>query len=162
MGEANFRLGQIDQARTFAGDLEGNYPDYLPAKLMQVQISLASGDAKAALQLASQLQDRLAKAAPDRDTSPQMLADIRVNTLIAHGSAALQLRDTKAARSDFLAAHDAAPGSADIYVKLASVALAENKFEEAATFYNSGLAIDGANFNSLRGLMRSFATQDDS
>ncbi|HYR75338.1 MAG TPA: tetratricopeptide repeat protein [Pyrinomonadaceae bacterium] len=160
MAEANLRLGQIDQARAFAGDLERNYPEYLPAKLMQVQINLASGDAKSALQLASQLQDRLAKAVPDRDTSPQMLADIRANTLIAHGSAALQLRDTKTARSDFLAAHDAAPGSADIYVKLATVALAENKVDEAITFYNNALAIDGANFNSLRGLISIYASQN--
>jgi tetratricopeptide (TPR) repeat protein len=159
MSEANFRLGQIDQARAFAGDLERNYPDYLPAKLMQVQINLAGGDAKAALQLASQLLDRLAKASPDRDTSPQMLADIRANTLIAHGSAALQLRDPKTARIDFLAAHDAVPGSADIYVKLASVALAENKVDEAITFYNNALAIDGAHFNSLRGLISIYASQ---
>ena len=61
---------QIDQARAFAGDLDRNYPDYLPAKLMQVQITLAGGDAKTALQLSSQLQDRLAKATPDRNTSP--------------------------------------------------------------------------------------------
>src|SRR5216683_2655452 len=46
MAEANFRLGQIDQARAFAGDLDRNYPDYLPAKLMQVQITLAGGDRK--------------------------------------------------------------------------------------------------------------------
>jgi tetratricopeptide (TPR) repeat protein len=160
MAEATFRLGQIDQARAFAGDLERNYPDYLPAKLMQVQISLASGDAKAALQSAAQLQERLAKAAPDRDTSPQMLADLRANALIAHGSAALQLRDTKTARADFLAAHDAAPQSADVYVKLASVALAENKIDEAIGFYNSALAVDGANFNSLRGLITIYAAQN--
>lgn len=159
MAEANFRLGQIDQARAFAGDLERNYPEYLPAKLMQVQINLAGGDVKAALQLASQLLDRLAKAAPDRDTSPQMLADIRANTLIAHGSAALQLRDTKTARADFLTAHDAVPGSADIYVKLASVSLVENKVDEAITCYNNALAIDGANFNSLRGLISIYASQ---
>src|SRR5437879_13791985 len=66
MAEANFRLGQVDQARVFAGDLERNYPDYLPAKLMQVQIDLASGDAKGTMQLAAQLQDRLDKAATDR------------------------------------------------------------------------------------------------
>jgi tetratricopeptide (TPR) repeat protein len=160
MAEANLRSGQIDQARAFAGDLERNYPDYLPAKLMQVQINLAGGDAKAALQLAAQLQDRLMKAAPDRDTSPQLLADLRANTLIAHGSAALQLRDTKTARADFLAAHDTAPGSADIYVHLASVALAENKVDEAITFYNNALAIDGANFNSLRGLISIYAGQN--
>src|SRR6266851_1066988 len=46
IAEANFRLGQIDQARSFAGDLERNYPDYLSGKLLQVQISLATGDAK--------------------------------------------------------------------------------------------------------------------
>src|SRR5437660_5551780 len=127
IAEANFRLGQIDQARVYAGDLDRNYPDYLPGKLMQVQINLAGGDAKNALQGASQLLDRIAKASPDRDTSPQMLADLRANTLIAHGSAALGLRDTKTARQDFMMAHDASPNSTDIYVNLAGVSLAENK-----------------------------------
>jgi tetratricopeptide (TPR) repeat protein len=160
MAEANFRLGQIDQARSFASDLERNYPDYLPGKLMQLQINLASGDAKSALQAASQLQERLAKAVPDRDTSPQMLADLRVNTIVAHGSAALQLRDTKTARQDFMMARDAAPHSTDVYVNLASVALAENKLDEAISFYNSALGIDGANFNSLRGLISIYAAQN--
>jgi len=160
MAEANFRLAQIDQARAFAGDLDRNYPDYLPGKLMQVQINLAGGDAKSALQLASQLQERLAKAAPDRDTSPQMLADLRANALVAHGSAALQLRDTKTARRDFLAAREAAPNSTDVYVNLASVALAENKPDEALTFYQSALSIDGANFNSLRGMISIYAGQN--
>ena len=41
MAQTNFNLGLIDQARVFAGDLERNYPDYLPAKFMQIQISLA-------------------------------------------------------------------------------------------------------------------------
>jgi tetratricopeptide (TPR) repeat protein len=160
MAEANFRLAQIDQARAFAGDLDRNYPDYLPGKLMQVQINLASGDAKSALQLASQLQERLAKAAPDRETSPQMLADLRANVLVAHGSAALQLRDTKTARRDFLAARDAAPNSTDVYVNLAAVALAENKPDEAITFYQSALVIDGTNFNSLRGMISIYAAQN--
>jgi tetratricopeptide (TPR) repeat protein len=160
MAEANFRLAQIDQARAFGNDLDRNYPDYLPGKLMLVQINLASGDAKAALQSASQLQERLAKASPDRDTSPQMLADLRANALVAHGSAALQLRDTKTARRDFLAARDAAPNSTDVYVNLASVALAENKPDEAITFYQSALAIDSTNFNSLRGMISIYAAQN--
>ncbi|HEX5834046.1 MAG TPA: tetratricopeptide repeat protein, partial [Pyrinomonadaceae bacterium] len=33
MAQANYSLGLVDQARAFAGDLERNYPDYLPAKL---------------------------------------------------------------------------------------------------------------------------------
>lgn len=160
IAEATFRLGQIDQARAFAGDLERNYPDYLPGKLMRVQIDLVSGDAKSALQGASQLQERLGKASPDRDLSPQMLADLRANTLVAHGSAALQLRDTRTARQDFLMARDAAPRSTDVYVDLASVALAENKLDEAISFYNSALGIDSANFNSLRGLISIYAAQN--
>ncbi len=159
IADANFRLGQMDQARSFAGDLERNYPDYLAGKLMLVRIELASGDAKSALQSATQLQERLAKASPDRDTSPQMLADLQANTMVAHGSAALQLRDTKTAHKDFLAALAAAPRSTDIYVNLASVALAENKADEAISFYNSALGIDSANFNSLRGLITIYAAQ---
>src|SRR5205807_1334015 len=142
MAEANFRLGQVDQARVFAGDLERNYPDYLPAKLMQVQIDLASGDAKGTMQLAAQLQDRLDKAAPDRDTSPQMLSEIKAKTLIAHGSAALQLRDTKTARKDFLAAHDIAPSSPEIdanylaaYSALAALFVNTNQQQRAIEEY---------------------------
>ena len=159
IAEANFRLGQIEQARVFAADLERNYPEYLPAKLMQVQINLASGDAKSALQSAKQLQERLAKAVPDRDTSPQMLIELRARTLIAHGSAALQLRDTKTARQAFMAARDMAPHSADIHVNLAVVALAEGKVDEGIGFYNNALTIDGAHFNALRGLTNLYAAQ---
>jgi tetratricopeptide (TPR) repeat protein len=108
----------------------------------------------------AQLLDRITKATPDRDTPPQMLADLRANSLVAHGSAALQLRDTKTARQDFMAAHDVAPNSTDIYVSLASVALLENKIDEAVGFYNSALAIDAANFNSLRGLISIYASRN--
>ena len=160
MAEANFRSGQIDQARVFVGDLERNYPDYLPAKLMQAQINLSSGDAKSAQQTAAQLLDRINKATPDREVTPQMLADLRANTLVVHGSASLQLRDTRTARADFMTAHEAAPKSADIYVNLAGVALAENKADEAIGFYNSALNVDSANFNSLRGLITIYATRN--
>jgi tetratricopeptide (TPR) repeat protein len=159
MAEAQFRLGQMDQVRAFAGDLERNYPDYLPGKLMQVQMNIAAGDLKTALNLSHQLLDRLAKAVPDRETSPQMLAELRVKTLIAHGSCALQLRDTKTARQDFLAAHDAAPNSTEPFIDLANVSLTEGKADEAINFYNSALAIDGANFSALRGLINLYATQ---
>src|SRR5262249_22823277 len=160
MAEANFRAGQIDQARVYAGELDRNYPNYLPAKLMQAQIGLVTGDPKAALQTSALLLDRIAKATPDRDMSPQMLADLRANALVTHGSAALQLRDTKTARQDFTMAHDASPRSTDVLVNLAAVALAENKTEGAVTFYNNALSIDSANFNSLRGLINIYAAHN--
>ena len=159
MAEANFRLGQIEQARVFAADLERNYPDYLAAKLMQVQINMAGGDVKTAMQQATQLLDRLSKAAPDRDNSPQMLAELKTKTLIAHGSAALQMGDTKTARQDFMSARDAAPNNADIYVNLAVVALAEGKTDEAIGSYNNALTLDSAHFNALRGLINIYASQ---
>jgi len=159
MAEAQMRLGQMDQVRAFAGDLERNYPDYLPGKLMQVQVNLTTGDPKSALNLSRQLLDRVAAAAPDRETSPQMIAELRVKTLLAHGTAALQLRDTKTARQDFAAARDAAPGNTDPYINLAGVSLAENKVDEAINSYNSALAVEGANFNALRGLINIYVTQ---
>ena len=160
MAQATFSLGQVDQARTFAADLERNYPDYLPAKLMQVQLNLATGDAKTALRLSSELIERLSKAAPDRETSPQMLAGISSRAYIARGSAKVQLGDKDGARQDFSAARDIAPKDTDAYVNLAVVSLLDQKPDEAAGFYEDALAADPVNFNALSGLMELYARQN--
>src|SRR5882672_2404700 len=161
MAQANFNLGYIDQARAFAGDLERNYPDYLPAKLMQVQISLAQGDAKAAQRLSSELIDRLNQTAPDRLSSPQMLAEIRSKAYISRGAATLEQGNTVNARKDFMMARDAAPRDTYPYISLAGVALAENKTEEAAGFYENALSIESTNFNALSGLIRLYAHRNE-
>ncbi|MBD0326141.1 MAG: tetratricopeptide repeat protein, partial [Pyrinomonadaceae bacterium] len=62
MADANYRIRQLDMARSYAADLDKYYPDWLPAKLMQVQINLESGDAKNALRLGNELIDRLSKS----------------------------------------------------------------------------------------------------
>ena len=159
MAQATFSLGQFEQARAFAGDLERNFPDYLPAKLMQVQFSLATGDTKSTIRLASDLIDRLGKATPDRETSPQMLAGIGSRAYIARGSARIQAGDIVGARQDFMAAHDAAPSDPDAYVNLAAVALLERKPDEATAFYENALAIDPVNFSALSGLMELLTRQ---
>jgi tetratricopeptide (TPR) repeat protein len=156
MAQANFSLGLVDQARAFAGDLERNYPDYLPVKLMQVQISLTSGDPKSALRLASDLIARLSKSGPDRETSPQMLAGLNAKARIARGTAELQLGDTKAARQDFVDASISAPTDTDAYVDLAVASLIENKPDDAIGFYEKALSIDPVNFNALSGLIDLF------
>ena len=161
MAQANFNLGNMDQARGFAGDLERNYPDYLPAKLMQAQISLASGDSKSAQRLSSELIERLAQTAPDRQNSPQMLAEIRAKAFLARGAAELDQRNTKAARQDFMMARDAAPGDTYPHISLAGVALAEGNGDEAAAFYENALAVDSTNFNALSGLIRLYARNND-
>jgi tetratricopeptide (TPR) repeat protein len=161
MAQANFNLGNMDQARAFAGDLERNYPDYLPAKLMQAQISLASGDAKAAQRLASELIARLEQTAPDRQNSPQMLAELRAKAFLARGSAELKQGSTAAARKDFLMARDAAPSDTYAHITLASVALAENKTDEAVGFYENALSIESTNFNALSGLIRLHARNNE-
>ena len=161
MAQANFNLGNMDQARAFAGDLERNYPDYLPAKLMQTQISLASGDTKATQRLSTELLDRLAQTAPDRQSSPQMLAEIRAKAFLSRGSATLEQGNTQAARQDFMMARDAAPRDTYAYISLAGVSLAENKADEAAGFYENALAIESTNFNALSGLIRLYAHQNE-
>ncbi len=126
LAQANFSLGLVDQARAFAGDLERNYPDYLPAKLIQVLISLAASDPKTALRLSSDLLDRLGKSGPDRETSPQLLSGLKAKAHMARGTAEIQLGDVKAARQDFTEASVIAPNDTDAYVSLAVVSLVEN------------------------------------
>ncbi|MEP6743728.1 MAG: tetratricopeptide repeat protein [bacterium] len=161
MAQANFNLGNLDQSRAFAGDLERYYPDYLPAKLMQVQISLASGDVKSASRLSTELIDRANQTAPDRNSSPQMLAEIKAKAYISRGSASLQQGNAEAARKDFMAARDVAPGDTYPLISLATVALADNKPDEAVGFYENALAIDGTNFNALSGLIRLYASKGE-
>jgi tetratricopeptide (TPR) repeat protein len=163
MAQTNFNLGLIDQARAFAGDLEKKYPDYLPAKLMQVQINLAAGDPKTAISLASDLLTKLSKAAPDRDNSAQLLAEIHEKTLLARGSGQLQLTppNLAAARQDFTAARDVAPNDPNVYNSLAQVSTLENKPDDAVGLYESALKIDGTNFNALNGLISLYGRRNE-
>jgi tetratricopeptide (TPR) repeat protein len=160
MAQTNLNLGLLDQARVFAGDLERNYPDFLPGKLMQVQMSLWSGDAKGALRLSTELLESLSKTGPDRENSPQLLAEMRARTLMARGTAQTQLGNGAAARQDFLAAREAAPGNTDAYVNLAALALRDNKPDEAVAFYESALSISSTNFNALNGLIQLYSRSD--
>ena len=159
MAQTNFNLGVLDQARTFAADLEKNYPDYLPAKLMQVQLSIAGSDPKVAVSSASVLIDRLSKTAPDRENSPQLLAEMRAKTYMARGSALAQLRNMAAARQDFEVARQAAPNETEAYNNLAAVSQFENKSDEAIGFYQSALKIRATDFNALNGLINLYAAK---
>jgi len=160
MAEANFRSGQIEQARTFAAELERDYPNYLPAKLMQIQVNLATNDPKRALSLASDLIDRLGKTNPDAETSLQLLSELRAKALTARGSAQLRLGNTQGARQDLAAARDMAPNAPSSYVNLAAVALAENKSDEASGLYERALTIDNINFDALNGLINVYGKQN--
>lgn len=153
MAQMNFQLGLIDQARTFAADLEKNYPDYLPARLMQLQLTLGAGDNRGAITQANDLLTRLDKAAPDRDNSPQLLAQIREKTLLVRGTAQLQLRNVPAARQDFEFARTIAPNDPVVYNSLALTSLAENSAQDAITFFETALKVDATNFDALNGLI---------
>jgi len=157
MAQVNFSLGLIDQARAFAADLEKNYPDYLPAKLMQLQITLSAGDNKGATTLANELITRLDKTAPDRDNSPQLLTEIREKTLLTRGTAQLQLKNIPAARKDFETAKEIAPRDPVVYNSLALVSIAENKQEDAISAFESALNVDATNFDALNGLITLYA-----
>ena len=157
MSQANLSLGLLDQARAFAADLERNYPDYLPAKLTQVQINLASGDSKTVVTLASDLLNRLSKAAPDRDQSPQLIAEINEKALLARGTAQLQLKNLSAARQDFDTARQIRPSDPTVYNNLALVSVAENKPQDAMAEFENALKVDATNFVALGGIITQYA-----
>jgi tetratricopeptide (TPR) repeat protein len=157
MAQTNFNLGLMDQARAFAGDLEKNYPDYLPAKLMKLQVALGSGDPRTASSLAGELLDRIGKATPDRDNSPQLLAEIRQKTLLARGTAQMQIGNAVAAKADFEAARDASPNDPTAYNNLAIVALSQKKNDEAVANWENALKLDSVNFTALSGMIGMYA-----
>jgi tetratricopeptide (TPR) repeat protein len=157
MSQVNFNMGLLDQARSYAAELEKNYPDYLPAKLLQVQINVTGGDPKAALRQATDLLDRAGKTAPDRDNTPQMIAEIRARTYVARAIAQGQLHNFPAARADLLAAREIAPNQPDIYNNLAGLSLAEEKPEDALAAYENALSIDSTNFAALGGVINVYA-----
>ncbi|MFN2531058.1 MAG: tetratricopeptide repeat protein [Pyrinomonadaceae bacterium] len=158
MAQTTLNLGWSDQARSFASDLERNYPDYLPAKLLQIQISLLSGDAKGAATQATSLLERLAKTAPDRDNSPQLLGELSEKTFLARGTANAQLKNIAAARQDFEQAKQVAPTDPTVYINLATLSVAEKKIADAIDLYETALKNDAVNFSALNGLVNIWAT----
>src|SRR5215216_132775 len=157
MAQFNSRLGFMDQARAFAADLEKKYPDYLPAKLMQLQFMLVGGDQKGAVALANDLLSRLDKAAPDSENSPQLLAELREKTYLTRGAAQLQLKNIAEARQDFENAKQIAPKDPLVYNSLAFVSLAENKAQDAISSFENALSVDATNFDALNGLITLYA-----
>ncbi|HEX8290854.1 MAG TPA: tetratricopeptide repeat protein [Pyrinomonadaceae bacterium] len=158
MADALYRDGQLEQARARAGELERYYQDFLPAKLIQVQIGLDSGDAEGSKRAADDLLKRLQGAAPSGDMTPQLLADVKTNALLLRGKAALRLAaqtpaQLGAARADFEAARAASPNSPVPHVNLADAAAAERKWDEAWQHLDHALALDRANLEALTALI---------
>ena len=161
MAQMYFTMGQLDQARTFAADLEKNYPEYLPAKLMQLQLTLGTGDNKNAISLSNDLLARLDKTAPDRDNSPQLLAQIAEKAYLVRGTAQLQLKNVAAARQDFELARSIVPGDPVVYNSLALAAIADNNAQDAITSFETALKVDATNFDALNGLITLYAKNQE-
>jgi tetratricopeptide (TPR) repeat protein len=160
MAQNNYNLGLIDQSRAFASDLEKNYPDYLPAKLMQLQLTMAGGkpsDYTAAIALATDLIGRVDKTAPDRENSPQILAEVREKALLTRGTAQLQLKNIPAARQDYELAKGIAERDPVVHNSLALVSLAENNQQDAISSFENALNVDATNFDALNGLVTLYA-----
>ena len=163
MSDALYRDGQFEQARARAGELERYYQDFLPAKLLQIQINLDSGDYDSARRMADDLLKRLAETAPNGEQTPQLLADVKNNALLLRGKANLRLgqgasgadasRLITVARADFEAARSSMPNSPLVYVNLADAAAGENKADEAQQQLDRALSIDRTNFQALTALI---------
>ena len=162
MAQANLNLGDLDKARSFAGELERNYPDFIPAKAMTLQVTMNSGgSAKTVIALATDLINRLSKTAPDRDISAAQLADLQERTYLARGAAEIQDKNFAAARQDFETARQMSPGDPNIYNNLAFAALAENKPQDAIAAFENALNVDATNFIALDGLITQYARTKD-
>lgn len=157
LAQYNFSLGMMDQARSFAAELEKNHPDYLPARLMQIQLALAGGDQKGVTSQATDLLARLDKASPDSVNSAQLLREIREKAFLTRGTAQLQLRNHAEARKDYESARDTNPNDPVVYNSLALVSLAENKPADAINYFETALKVDGTNFDAINGLITLYA-----
>lgn len=158
MSDALYRDGQLEQARARAGELERYYQDFLPAKLLQIQIGLDSGDAEGSKRGADELLAKLKDAAPSGELTPQLLADVKTNAYLLRGKATLRLSaqmpaQVAAARADFEAARQSAPNSPLPYVNLADAAAAERKWDEAWQQLDRALALDPTSFQALTALI---------
>lgn len=161
MAQANVNLGDVDKARSFAGELERNYPDFVPAKAMSLQVTLMGGNSKAVIAQATDLLGRLSKATPDRDISAAQLNELTERTYLARGAAQVQEKNFTAARQDFETARQMAPGDPNIYNSLAFAATAENKQDDAIAAYENALSVDATNFIALDGLTRQYASRKE-
>ncbi|HEX6715647.1 MAG TPA: tetratricopeptide repeat protein [Pyrinomonadaceae bacterium] len=164
MAQVNYNLGLVDQAHAFASELDKNYPDYLPGKLMQLQLTMAGGKPKdftSAISLATDLLARLDKTAPDRENSPQLIAEIREKTLLARGNAQLQLKNIADARKDFEMAKQIAPKDPVVYNSLAAVSYKENNLPDVVTSFETALSVDATNFDALNGLIAIYSKMND-
>jgi tetratricopeptide (TPR) repeat protein len=153
MSDALYRDGQLEQARSRAGELERYYQDFLPAKILQIQIGLDSGDTEGAKRAADDLLKRLQDSAPSGDLTPQLLADVKTNGYLLRGKASLRLGQAAAARADFDSARQIAPNSPQPYVNLADAAAAEQKLDEAWQQLDRALSLDRTNFQALTALI---------
>ncbi|MDQ3917175.1 MAG: tetratricopeptide repeat protein, partial [Acidobacteriota bacterium] len=166
MADALYRDGQLEQARARAAELERYYVDtqeFLPAKLLQIQISLDSGDFDGAKRMADDLAARLKDKTPSGELTPQLLADMKTNVFILRGKANLGLgqrasgadvsKFIAAARADFEQARQHAPNSPMPYVNLADAAAAEKKSDEAQQQIERALSLDRTNFQALTALI---------
>ena len=153
MAQYKMNLGLVDEARAFASELDKNYPNYLPGKLIQLQLALESGEQQAAIASATDLLSRVDKTAPDADNTAAMLREVRMKSYVARGTAQLQLKNAAAARKDFEAARDTNPNDPVVYNTLALVLLSENKPQDAISSLETALKVDATNFDALNGLI---------
>ncbi len=160
LAEARFRIGQIDQARAAAAELERQYPSYFSGKLIGAQISFAAGDTKNALRLGNEMVEMLKNANANGETSPQGLEELRARALSVRGLALLKSGNTQSAREDLTEAQKKAPNSVTSYTNLARLALAEKKADEAVQNYEQALKLDKKNYDAFSGLVSAYAMQN--
>ncbi len=154
---AHYRIGQMEQANTYTNELEQRFPDDLAGKLMRLQLKLSHGNTQETLAAVTKLMEKIDDAAKQGTLTPQAATDFRARALTARATAYLQSNNYGAARSDFVAVREAQPNAPDAYLNLALLARREQKWAEAAGYYEKALALDGDNFDAWAGYISTAA-----
>jgi tetratricopeptide (TPR) repeat protein len=159
MVEAKTRAGQIDQSRTYIGDLERYHAKFLNSKLLKIQASFAAGEPNKVLQEVNELLAAIKDPAQNNETSGQELERLKIAAVMSRGLANLELKDYVAAREDLTFVQQASPSSPSAYLNLGRLAVATGSPAEALGHYEKAFSLDNKNFDALTGLVNTLNRQ---
>ena len=153
MTQARLSLGQVDQAKSFIGDLERFHPKYRRTSLLKIQASFLANQPEIALLESSKLISSVSRAFATDAYNAQELEELRVRGITARGIAQLRLGNMIEAEKDLKEVARLSPNSAGAKINLARIYVAKNEYATAQELYEGALRIDTENFDALSGLV---------
>ncbi len=153
MSQARLALGEVDQARSFIGDLERFHPKYRRTSLLKIQAAFLANEPQIALQEANKLINSVSRTFSTDTYNAQENEELRVRGITARGIANLTLGNMVAAENDLMEVVRLSPNSAGAKINLARIYVAKRDFAYAGNLYSGALKIEPKNFDALSGIV---------